>query len=411
MSTKKTLYRPAPELLEHSTANLIQGSSSTTRTIKIKQGVLGPGTRTAGSKRLTSTKKSTKSFVSERRNPVVVCHDPRLVHSQIKCSGNLENVTANTTTSPTVVIINKDSNNDKSMVKKPVHKAGQYHVKSKYKTGTRTATNVSAVNKSTVNPSRCSSLNASGSLHVEKPQKTSTPSWKHHKDWSCNESAIAKHDTTLTVSHEEKDLGNSYLVPSSRGDADDIQIVYCRYLLAKHLQLLAASNQKKKAEQAISHLSFLHDKNNKLEQELATLEDEVSELQQLHNLQCQLQQQKHSLAPSIDKLEHALDQYHVLCKNLDTTTHHMPLIDIHNPDAGEMEQALDESRIHIGQINILLKSKVPQIHQAAEAMKKLSQTCEQEATSIPRVQNCADDMTSLVMEFGSLVAQLSSHNP
>lgn len=53
---------------------------------------------------------------------------------------------------------------------------------------------------------------------------------------------------------------------------------------------------------------------------------------------------------------------------------------------------------------------MPEIQQAAEAMKNMSLTCEQEATNIPLVQNSAADMTSHVMEFGSLVAQLASYS-
>lgn len=429
MTSKKSLYQPAPERLPPDTfSSLPQGDTSQARknVPKIKQGILEASQK--GNKPLTSTLKPTKTKTQkERLKPIVVCHNPSAVHSYLKAGENSRELAEDTVASPRTVVISSQldtTQNNSTLQKSGMKSNSRKFVQSRYK---QAAANVVMGGNGSRN-SNSSTMSRSKSRSVEKtkaetstnysfkapksnvgPGITSTPSSNHlprpELDW--NASAIERSQSTSFS--PAKPTRNREVAPElDDTDLDDLEILTCRYLQWHYLRLSTNKEMQQKAKQATSELTFLHNKNVELDREVVELNKEIMQLEYQCELEKHLDLQQSGLAPVVDKLPSSLDPYTTLTENLDTTCHNLPLTGAHIPDQDDLECTLDETRNLLGQINILTHSQAPIMEEMSVNAFSLSKSCQGNAKAIVATKNILREETSAALKQASLVSQLVS---
>ncbi|XP_039258987.2 uncharacterized protein LOC120335529 [Styela clava] len=392
---------------------------------KIRQGVLE--TSQKGNKPLTSTLKSSKTNKQkERPKPLVVCHNPGVVHSYLKSGENCGELVEDTVPSPRAVVIPAAAagniTQDNSMLQKSIMKSSsRKFVKSRYKQAAANivvAGSISKNNSSTASRSKSRSIEKSKedtftnySLKTPKPNLgpgiTSTPSYEHPPrpvlDWNASTIERSRNSNYSPAETTRMRKVGEYFDDS---EIDDEEILYCRYLQWHYLGLTKEEEMQQKHQQATSELTFLHNKNAELAEEVEQLNEEISKLEHHCELEKHLDIQQAGLAPVVDKLPSILGPYKTLADNLDTTCHNFPLTGAYIPDEDDLECTLDETRNLLGQINILTHSQAPVMEEMSQKTQALGENCQRNAETVVAAKNELAQETSAALEKASLISQL-----
>ncbi|XP_076308289.1 uncharacterized protein LOC143223769 [Tachypleus tridentatus] len=189
----------------------------------------------------------------------------------------------------------------------------------------------------------------------------------------------------------------------------DLKIVYCRYLQAKHLEMMAEKAFNERSEKAMRQICMLSQMNRELAERAVQLETQLETFKYLKSLKHCLDVQEESLSPVVYALPTLDTQYCRIADTVDTTRHGLPTSNVIFPKNGEEEErvleALEETGSLLAAINAQLETSRGDLYATTSGLRNIYSILEGETNDLQKNNNLISQLSSLVTRESSLKIQ------
>ncbi|XP_022235282.1 HAUS augmin-like complex subunit 8, partial [Limulus polyphemus] len=189
----------------------------------------------------------------------------------------------------------------------------------------------------------------------------------------------------------------------------DLELVYCRYLQAKYLEIMAEKAINERSEKAMRQICMLSQMNREFSQCAAQLETQLETFKYLKSLKHYLDIQEECLSPVVCALPTLDVQYRCVADAVDTTRHGLPTSNVIFPKNNEEEekllQALEETDTLLAAINVQLESSRGDLCATTSGLRNIYVILEGEIDDLQKNNNLFTQLSSLVTQESSLKIQ------